>query len=134
MGVLGELRTVGEWEHAAGIGLAAAVSLAWAAAQGVVASLRDAQRESRWASNLRDVIALGGVLLLGFSFALCGLPPAAAILFSATLGVVLELLRRGQGYWRWAAMVVAAGVSISIAVWPGAALTGADAVARWLVR
>ena len=129
--MLGELRTMGGASHALGLVVVGIAAVAWVGVQKIVARWRDLEEHSRWASNARDLVALTGGAALAIGFVLCGLPPAAAILFAGTLGVLLEIVRRGPSrlFQRGAGVVL---LALTLAVWPAPALQAANAVSRWL--
>ncbi len=63
--------------------------------QSVAFRLRAREARSRWASNLRDLVNLLAAALLFASFVVAGAPPAAALVFAGTTGVLLEAVRHG---------------------------------------
>ena len=127
--MLGNVRAISNLEFFGSVLLVLATTALWVRLQSVVVRLRDVQSSSRWASNLRDLIGLMGAAATVLGFHLCGVPGPAAILFAGTLGVLLELLRRGPRARVGRTMVVALSFVLIVEVWPRQVVEGANRIA-----
>jgi hypothetical protein len=116
------------------LSVVAALAL-WLRAQSLHLALRAQEHQSRWASNLRDLINVGCCLALAAGYWWAGLPFAAALLFAGTLGVVLDGLRHvSLAGWRRSVasgLVLASGLALSVFARP--ALLASNRLAEWLL-
>lgn len=90
-------------------------------------TLREREKASRWASNLRDLVNLGGGVLMFVAFRLAGHPSPAAVLFGGTMVVILEAARQILPKQRVPASLVA-GLSFALpsALFPVQAVDAAN--------
>jgi hypothetical protein len=127
--MLGEVRAVSTVSLVCSVLVVLVATALWVRLQSFVIRLRAAQASSRWASNLRDLIALLGASAVVVGFHLCGVPWPAAVLFAGTLGVVLELLRRGPKAHVRRTMAVAVAFVLCVELWPAQLVAGANRIA-----
>jgi hypothetical protein len=132
--MLGELSPVLPWGRIASVTGVAVASTVWVALQPFVLKLRAAEEQSRWASNVRDLIGVLAAACLVGALTLGGLPVPAAILVSGTVGVLLEVVRHGRRANQVRAYACALPIALAAALWPHVALTAANYVVAWLLH
>src|ERR1700679_4305878 len=91
--MLGAMHETAAVQHALGVVFVVCATAFWVAVQSFLLQLRATEHESRWASNLRDIINFASSIALAAAFRVTGLPFPAAILFAGSLGILIDILR-----------------------------------------
>jgi hypothetical protein len=133
--MLGVLHPMSVAARISGVLLALITGLLWVRAHALHLRLRAIDRQSRWASTLRDILNIACVGSLGGAFLLAGLPVPGALLFAGTVGVVIDFSR--SALWTGPPGPAVSGGAILLAtvpaLFPSQLLAWSNEALRWLL-